>query len=116
MLMMRRAEAEQRLADEQARLGRLEARLRRFLDARQLFPAELLTLADVAAEHGELSAGDADRFVDLATASFALSPEPVDRGWYAELERVSGVAADIGGVTPGSIPVPSSSRPTARAQ
>ena len=77
----------------------LEARLRRFLDARRLFPPELLALADVAVQHGGLPAADADRYLDLATASFALSPEPVDRAWYTELERVSGVAADIGGVT-----------------
>lgn len=77
----------------------LEGRLHRFLDARELFPAELLVLADAAIEHGELSAGDADRFLELAAAAFALSADPVDRAWYAELERVSGVAADIGGVT-----------------
>ena len=77
----------------------LASRLRSFLAARELFPAELLVLADVAIEHGELSATDADRFLDLAAASFALSPDPVDRAWYAELERISGVAADIGGVT-----------------
>ena len=41
---------------------------------------------------------DADRFLDLATAAFALSREPVDRAWYRELEQVSAVAADIGGV------------------
>ncbi len=77
----------------------LESRLRAFLDARELFPAELLTLADVATEHGELSAADADRYLELASGAFALSSEPVDRVWYAELERVSAVAADIGGVT-----------------
>ena len=77
----------------------LERRLRRFLDARELFPAELLSLADVAVEHGELPTEDADRYLELAVASFALSTEPVDRAWYTELERVSGVAADIGGVT-----------------
>jgi len=77
----------------------LESRLQSFLTARQLFPDELLVLADRAQEHGELSAPDADRFLELATASFALSSEPVDRAWYEELERVSGVAADIGGVT-----------------
>ena len=76
----------------------LERRLTRFLAARELFPAELLALADVALEHGELSAADADRYLELATASFALSPDPVDRVWYHELERISGVAADIGGV------------------
>ena len=77
----------------------LEGRLRTFLDAREIFPGELLELADVAIEHGELSAADAERYLDLAAASFALSTEPVDRAWYAELERVSAVAADIGGVT-----------------
>ncbi len=77
----------------------LESRLRRFLEARELFPAELLALADVAVEHGELTTEDADRYLELAVASFALSTEPVDRAWYTELERVSGVAADIGGVT-----------------
>ena len=74
-------------------------RLRSFLAARELFPAELLALADVAIEHGELSAADADRYLELAAASFALSADPVDRAWYQELERISGVAADIGGVT-----------------
>ena len=77
----------------------LGSRLHSFLAARELFPAELLALADVAVQHGELSAADADRYLELAAASFALSPDPVDRGWYSELERISGVAADIGGVT-----------------
>lgn len=77
----------------------LESRLRRFLAARRLFPDELLVLADRAIEYGELGAEDAERLLGLATAAFALSPEPVDRAWYGELERISAVAADIGGVT-----------------
>jgi uncharacterized glyoxalase superfamily metalloenzyme YdcJ len=77
----------------------LEGRLRRFVDARRLFPDELLRLSDLAVAEGGLSAVDAERYLDLATGAFALSPEPVDRAWYSELERVSGVAADIGGVT-----------------
>jgi uncharacterized glyoxalase superfamily metalloenzyme YdcJ len=77
----------------------LEDRLTRFLAARRLFPDELLVLADRAEAEGELDEPDADRFLDLAAGSFALSAEPVDRAWYAELERISGVAADIGGVT-----------------
>ena len=77
----------------------LGGRVQSFLAARELFPAELLALADVAVEHGELSAPDADRYLELAAASFALSADPVDRVWYSELERISGVAADIGGVT-----------------
>ena len=77
----------------------LEARLKSFIGARRLFPDELLTLADRAEADGGLPDADAVRFLELAAASFALSPEPVDRAWYTELERVSGVAADIGGVT-----------------
>ena len=76
----------------------LEAELREFLDARTLFGEELLALADQAEADGGLTSADADRFLELATASFALSPEPVDRAWYGRLEAVSSVAADIGGV------------------
>ncbi|GAB7004839.1 VOC family protein [Nocardioides sp. AN3] len=76
----------------------LAGRLAAFLDARRLFPPRLLQLADRAAAEGHLGAEDAAVFLDLATAAFALSREPVDRVWYAELERVSSVAADIGGV------------------
>lgn len=76
----------------------LEGRLKNFLSSRQLFAPELLTLADRAVAEECLSAADADRFLDLAAAAFALSSEPVDRAWYTELEKVSSVAADIGGV------------------
>lgn len=76
----------------------LEAELRGFLEARSLFPDELLGLADLMEDQHELSPTDADRFLELATASFALSPEPVDREWYTRLEAISSVAADIGGV------------------
>ena len=76
----------------------LEAELREFLGARTLFDAELLGLADRAEAQGGLTEAEADRFLELATAAFALSPEPVDREWYARLEAVSSVAADIGGV------------------
>lgn len=77
---------------------RTEAELREFLQARTLFAAELLHLADRMERRGELDAPDADRFLQLATASFELSPEPVDRRWYEHLESISSVAADIGGV------------------
>ena len=76
----------------------LQRRLEQFLDKRVLFSPELLALADRAeAAHG-LPAADADRFIDLATRTFELSREPIDEGWYRELERISAVAADIGGV------------------
>ena len=78
---------------------RTEAELRAFLDARRLFPDELLALADRMEREHRLPTEDAERFLELATASFALSEEPVDRAWYEHLESVSSVAADIGGVT-----------------
>ncbi|WP_406204346.1 2-oxoadipate dioxygenase/decarboxylase family protein [Streptomyces decoyicus] len=76
----------------------LRARLENFLAGRQLFPPELLALADRAEAAGELPDADAERFLQLAVQAFELSPEPVDQAWYATLERVSAVAADIGGV------------------
>jgi len=75
-----------------------QGRLEEFLAARTLFPEELLDLADTAEAEGGLTEDDAARFLELATASFALSPEPVDRAWYDHLEAISSVAADIGGV------------------
>jgi len=76
----------------------LQARLEARLEQRELFSPLLLALAARAEEDGGLLPEDAEALVRLATAAFALSPEPVDAAWYAELERVSGVAADIGGV------------------
>ncbi|MEW1658047.1 VOC family protein [Streptomyces sp. NPDC093707] len=77
----------------------LEARLTAFLARRRLFPPELLRLAERAERDAGLSEADAERFLVLAVGAFTLSTEPVDRAWYAELERISAVAADIGGVT-----------------
>ncbi|WP_223166776.1 2-oxoadipate dioxygenase/decarboxylase [Nonomuraea sp. SYSU D8015] len=76
----------------------LERRLGEFLGARRLFPPRLLDLADRAEAEGGLDEADAEEFLTLATRAFELSREPVSRSWYAELERVSAVAADIGGV------------------
>ncbi|MFH8612840.1 2-oxoadipate dioxygenase/decarboxylase family protein [Streptomyces sp. NPDC018029] len=76
----------------------LRSRLATFLAGRELFPPELLALADRAEAERELPGTDAERFLDLAVRAFELSPEPIDREWYAALERVSAVAADIGGV------------------
>lgn len=77
----------------------LQERLERFLGARELFGPELLALADRAEAEGGLPPADAEEFLRLATAAFELSREPVDQAWYRELEAVSAVAADIGGVT-----------------
>lgn len=77
----------------------LQARLDAFLARRVLFPPQLLALAGKAAAAGGLDQDDAKLLLGLATSAFALSDEPVDRAWYQELERVSAVAADIGGVT-----------------
>ena len=75
-----------------------QTRLEEFISARTLFVPELLELADRSGDQGGLDVGDADRFLALATAAFALSTEPVDHEWYRTLERISAVAADIGGV------------------
>jgi uncharacterized glyoxalase superfamily metalloenzyme YdcJ len=74
----------------------LAKRLTEFLTRRELFPPRLLELADQAEAQGGLE--EPTEFLDLATAAFALSTEPVDRAWYDELTEVSAVAADIGGV------------------
>ena len=76
-----------------------QQRLQEFIGNRQLFPEELLTLADKAAEQGGLEDAEAARLLEMATGSFKLSDDPVDYAWYKELEEVSAVAADIGGVT-----------------
>jgi uncharacterized glyoxalase superfamily metalloenzyme YdcJ len=75
-----------------------QARLERFVAARELFGAELLRLADRAADQHGLAEADAVRLLDLATGTFRLTTEPIDRDWYDALERISAVAADIGGV------------------
>jgi uncharacterized glyoxalase superfamily metalloenzyme YdcJ len=75
-----------------------QQQLETFLDARTLFGEELLNLADRSARDGGLEEPDASRFLDLATAAFELSQEPVDHDWYFKLEKISAVAADIGGV------------------
>jgi uncharacterized glyoxalase superfamily metalloenzyme YdcJ len=77
----------------------LQARLDAFLARRTLFSPDLLELAAGSiAEHG-LDHDDAEQFLKLAVEAFTLSSEPVDAAWYAELEQVSSVAADIGGVS-----------------
>lgn len=77
----------------------LRAELAEFIGARQLFGAELLSLADKAAAGGGLTADDAESLLELATAAFELSGDPVDYEWYKKLEAVSAVASDIGGVS-----------------
>lgn len=77
----------------------LQAELDAFLARRTLFPPALLELAARAETDHGLDEADAERFLALATGCFRLSPEPIDRVWYERLARISGVAADIGGVT-----------------
>jgi uncharacterized glyoxalase superfamily metalloenzyme YdcJ len=76
----------------------LRRRLEDFLARRELFSPELLALADRAEHERALPQVQATRFLELAVAAFALSTEPIDKAWYDELETVSAVAADIGGV------------------
>ena len=55
-----------------------QRQLEAFFETRTLFPPELLTLADRANDEDGLDAAGADRYLELATAAFALSREPVD--------------------------------------
>ncbi len=76
----------------------LQDELAAFFDRRELFGPELLELADQAAGRGGLGGTAAGRLLELATAAFELSAEPVDHDWYRRLEAISAVASDIGGV------------------
>ncbi len=84
---------DRRFFDEQT-----QARLEDFVAARELFGPRLLQLADQAAGRGALGREAADELLDLATAAFELSDEPIDEAWYEHLAAISAVAADIGGV------------------
>jgi uncharacterized glyoxalase superfamily metalloenzyme YdcJ len=77
----------------------LRDRVERFVAARQLFDPALIAEARQIAANGGADAERADRFVTAAVSAFALSREPIDRGWHEELTRVSAVAADIAGVS-----------------
>jgi uncharacterized glyoxalase superfamily metalloenzyme YdcJ len=77
----------------------LRSRVERFVVQRQLFDPGLIAEARRIAADGGADAERGERFVAAAVAAFALSRDPVDRGWYEELTRVSAVAADIAGVT-----------------
>lgn len=85
-------------ADRRFFTADLERRLEAFLGARTLFGPDLLALADRAEAEGGLPEDQAAEFLRLATEAFELSREPVDQAWYRELEAVSAVAADIGGI------------------
>jgi uncharacterized glyoxalase superfamily metalloenzyme YdcJ len=88
------------LATDDARFfpADLRTRVTRFIDGRRLFDPALIDDARRIASAGGADAGTADDFVRRATNAFALSREPIDRGWYDELTGVSPVAADIAGV------------------
>lgn len=75
-----------------------QQRLEAFIAERKLFREGLLVLADRAAVEAGLPEPDATELLRLATETFRLSDEPVDEDWYRHLERISSVAADIGGV------------------
>lgn len=76
----------------------LRARVERFLEERRLFDPALVAEARRIAADGGADGERAEAFVADAVAVFALSAEPIDRGWYDELTAVSAVAADIAGV------------------
>lgn len=74
-------------------------RITQFLNRRQLCDPDLITTARRIAANGGCSSDEANDVIARATATFALSSEPIDRSWYEELTAVSPVAADIAGVT-----------------
>ncbi|GAY18954.1 VOC family protein [Mycobacterium sp. shizuoka-1] len=76
----------------------LRRRVDECLSSRTLFDPALIADARRIAVEGGCDAETAVDFVSRAVAAFALSREPVDRAWYAELTAVSAVAADIAGV------------------
>lgn len=76
----------------------LRTRVEAFLAQRRLFDPALIATARRIAAAGGCPDGEADEFLTAAVPSFALSREPIDRGWYDELSAVSAVAADIAGV------------------
>lgn len=76
-----------------------QRRLTEFLEARELFSSELLELAQKAAQDNGLEIDSATKLLELSRAAFELSDDPIDKEWYRELDQVSSVAADIGGVT-----------------
>nr|WP_221217921.1 MULTISPECIES: VOC family protein [unclassified Mycolicibacterium] len=76
----------------------LRRRVDEFLSRRTLFAPDLIADAHRIAADGGCGSDTADVFVSRAVAAFALTGEPVDRAWYAELTAVSAVAADIAGV------------------
>ncbi|WP_445169148.1 2-oxoadipate dioxygenase/decarboxylase [Mycolicibacterium sp. Dal123E01] len=76
----------------------LRNRVDEFLCRRALFDPDLIADARRIAAADGCDAEQAEAFVGRAVAAFALSREPVDRSWYAELTAVSAVAADIAGV------------------
>ena len=76
----------------------LRRRVERFVAERQLFDPELIAEARCIAGDGGAEPERANRFVAEAVAVFALSREPIDRGWHDELSKVSAVAADIAGM------------------
>ena len=76
----------------------LQERLQGFIDKRSIFSDELVAMANKAAENKGLEEQDADKFIEQATAAFELNDEPIDEQWYRELEAISAVASDIGGV------------------
>ena len=76
----------------------LRDRVERFIGARQLFDPALIAEARCIAADGGAKPERAERFVADAVSAFALSQEPIDRGWHEDLMRVSAVAADIASV------------------
>lgn len=88
------AVADQRFFDPE-----MQKQITDFVNARELFSEDLLRLADKAADQKGLDLQEVEQLLVMATAAFKISDDPVDFEWYKKLEKISAVAADIGGVS-----------------
>lgn len=77
----------------------MQRRLAEVIGNRTIFSEQLLSLADAAVAQNGLESEQAEQLLEHATGAFRLTSEPVDFEWYKSLEKISAVAADIGGVT-----------------
>jgi len=73
----------------------LREKIEQAIDARAMFPPELVALIEQAEERGGVTSEDAPAFIREATKAFELPSHAVDQQLYDQIHAVSPVAADI---------------------
>src|SRR5699024_5922929 len=76
----------------------LQERLQNFIAQRPVLSHAPLSNAAKDARDVGLDEAQADEYIKLAPAAFELNDEPIDDQCYRELEAISALASDIGGV------------------